>query len=82
VNLRHLKTTLKMEMLTAKTPEMVRKEIWTHLFAYTLLRTLIWQAAKPLDFTPFRLSLQGARQQFNHLVSLLATTTKSARMRL
>ena len=35
VNLRHLKTTLKMEMLTAKTPEMVRKEVWTHLFAYT-----------------------------------------------
>lgn len=82
VNLRHLKTTLKMEMLTAKTPEMVRKEIWTHLFAYTLLRTLMWQAAKPSDSTPFRLSLQGARQQFNHLVSLLATTTKSARMRL
>lgn len=33
VNLRHLKTTLKMEMLSAKTPDMVRKEIWTHLFA-------------------------------------------------
>jgi hypothetical protein len=27
VNLRHLKTTLKMEMLTAKTPEMVRKRV-------------------------------------------------------
>jgi len=25
-----------MEMLTAKTPEMVRKELWTHLFAYTI----------------------------------------------
>ncbi|MEG4108703.1 hypothetical protein [Microcoleus sp. S13_C5] len=35
VNLRYLKTTLKMEMLTAKTPTMVRKEIWTHLLAYT-----------------------------------------------
>ncbi len=82
VNLRHLKTTLKMEMVSAKTPEMVRKEIWTHLFAYSLLRTLMWQAAKPSDSTPFRLSLQGARQQFNHLVSLLATTAKSARIRL
>lgn len=82
VNLRHLKTTLKMEMLTAKTPEMVRKEIWTHLFAYTLLRTLMWEAATTSDYTPFRLSLQGARQQFNQLVSLLATITKAARMRL
>jgi len=33
-----------MEMLTAKTPEMVRKELWTHLFAYTLLRALMWEA--------------------------------------
>ena len=82
VNLRHLKTTLKMEMLTAKTPEMVRKEIWTHLLAYTLLRTLMWDAAPPSDCTPFRLSLQGARQQFNHLVPLLATVTQSARIRL
>lgn len=82
VNLRHLKTTLKMEMLTAKTPEMVRKEIWTHLFAYTLLRTLMWKAALASKHTPFQLSLQGARQQFNHMVSLLATMAKFARQRL
>ena len=36
VNLRHLKTTLKLEMLTATSPEMVRQEIWTHLVAYAL----------------------------------------------
>lgn len=82
VNLRHLKTTLKMEMLTAKTPEMVRKEIWTHLFAYTVLRTLMWKAALTSEHTPFQLSLQGARQQFNHMISLLATMAKSARKRL
>lgn len=35
VNLRYLKTTLKMEMLTAKAPVMVSQEIWTHKFAYT-----------------------------------------------
>jgi hypothetical protein len=61
---------------------MVRKEIWTHLFAYTLLRTLMWQAAIASNRTPFQLSLQGARQQFNHMVSLLATIAKSARKRL
>ena len=82
VNLRHLKTTLKMEMLTAKTPEMVRKEIWTHLLAYTLLRSVMWQAATGSDHTPFQLSLQGARQQFNQLLSLLATQAKSVRQRL
>ncbi|XHX79274.1 MAG: IS4 family transposase [Stenomitos frigidus ULC029] len=81
VNLRHLKTTLKRELLTAKTPEMVRKEIWTHLFAYTLLRTLMWQATTTSERTPFQLSLQGARQQLNQMVSL-ATTTKAQRQRL
>lgn len=82
VNLRHLKTTLKMEMLTTKTPEMVRKEIWTHLLAYTLLRTLMWQASAASDRTPFQLSFQGARQQFNQMMTLFATQTKSVRQRL
>jgi hypothetical protein len=82
VNLRHLKTTLKMEMLTAKTPEMVCKEIWTHLLAYNLLRTLMEQAAPLLAYQRARLSFQGARQQFNQLLALLATTTNTARQRL
>ena len=34
INLRHLKTTLHMVLLSAKTPVMVRKEVWTHLLAY------------------------------------------------
>lgn len=43
VNLRHLKTTLKMEMLSAKTPDMVRKDIWAHLLGYSkaLVRTIL-----------------------------------------
>jgi len=76
VNLRYLKTTLKMEMLTAKTPVMVRKEIWTHLLAYTLLRTIIWQAVSSSEHTAFQISFQSTRQQFNQLLTLLATTVK------
>jgi hypothetical protein len=76
VNLRYLKTTLKMEMLTAKTPVMVRKEIWTHLLAYTLLRTIIWQAVSCEEYTAFQISFQSTRQQFNQLLTLLATTVK------
>jgi hypothetical protein len=82
VNLRHLKTTLKMEMLTAKTPEMVCKEIWTHLLAYNLLRTLMEQAAPLLAYQRARLSFQGARQLFNQLLLLLATTPNAIRQRL
>lgn len=76
VNLRYLKTTLKMEMLTAKTPVMVRKEIWTHLLAYNLLRTIMWQAVSSSENTVFQLSFQSTRQQFNLLLTLLATTGK------
>ena len=36
VDLRHVKTTLGMEMLRGKTPQMVRKEIYIHLMAYNL----------------------------------------------
>ena len=31
---------MKMDMLRCKTPEMVEKEIWVHLLAYYLLRTV------------------------------------------
>ncbi len=82
VNLRHLKTTLKMEMLTAKTPEMVRQEIWTHLLGYNLLRSVMEQAAPLLDYERTRLSLQGTRQHFNQTLALLATVTNAARKRL
>ena len=39
LNLRHLKTTLGMDILRGQTPAMVRKEIYVHLLAYNLLRS-------------------------------------------
>ena len=65
VNFKHLKTTLRMETIFAKTPEMVQKEIWMHLLTYNLLRTLMWQSAQQAEVSPLRISLQGTRQQFN-----------------
>jgi hypothetical protein len=66
VDLRHLKTTLGMELLRGKTPEMVRKEIYVHLMAYNLLRTVMWQAGKQAGVCPMRISLQGTRQHLSH----------------
>jgi hypothetical protein len=82
INLRHLKTRLQMEMLRAKTPGMVRKELWSHLLAYNLLRSIMEQAAPLSHYSRSRLSFQGTRQQFNHLIPLLATLGKTARQRL
>ena len=44
VDLLIVKTTLGMDELRGKTPQMVRKEIYVHLIAYNLLRTLMWEA--------------------------------------
>lgn len=82
VNLRHLKTTLGMEMLTAKTPEMVRKDLWAHLLAYNLLRTVMLQTALASGQALSRFSLQGTRQQFIHIIALLAIATRTVRQRL
>ncbi len=65
VNFKHLKTTLQMEIIVTKTPEMVQKDILVHLLAYNLLRTLMWQSAQQNQVSPLRISLQGTRQQFN-----------------
>lgn len=79
VNLKHLKTTLKMEMIAAKTPEMVQKDIYMHLLAYNLLRTLMWQSAQATQMSPLRLSLQQTRQQFNHFRPQFAMATNPQR---
>jgi hypothetical protein len=39
IDLRHLKTTMQMEHIQSKSPEMVRKEFYVHLLAYNLIRT-------------------------------------------
>jgi hypothetical protein len=82
VNFKHLKTTLNMEMILAKTPEMVCKDIWIHLLAYNLLRTLMWESAHLAQVSPLRISLQGTRQHFNQFRPTLAAATAKERSRL
>jgi hypothetical protein len=79
INLRHLKTTLAMEMLTAKSPEMVRKDLWAHLLGYNLLRSLMEHAAPLANYQRARLSLQGARQGFRAILSALALVSRTGR---
>ena len=64
VDLRHVKTTLGMEMLRGKTPQMVRKEIYVHLMAYNLLRALMWQASKRAGVSPLRVSMHRKSSTF------------------
>ena len=62
VDIRTIKCTMQMDILRCKTPEMVHKEIWTHLLAYNLLRTVIAVAANEEDIEPRKVSFKGAKQ--------------------
>ncbi len=62
LDLRSLKQTMQMEILRCKTPELVRKEIWTHLLAYNLIRTIIAQAATRHGIEPRSISFKGTIQ--------------------
>ncbi len=82
LNLRHLKTTLDMDILRGKTPEIVRKEIYAHLLAYNLLRTVMWSAGTTHNVDPLCLSLQGTRQLFDNFIPQLASASTQKRDRL
>jgi hypothetical protein len=58
LDLRNIKTTLGMEKLRCKTPEMAAKELWVYLLAYNLIRLLMAQAALLADQIPRQLSFK------------------------
>lgn len=58
LDLRNIKTTLGMEHLRCKTPEMAEKELWVYLLAYNLIRLRMAQAALLADQIPRQLSFK------------------------
>jgi hypothetical protein len=75
IDLRSIKTQMKMEILRCRTPAMVRKEIWAHLLAYNLVRKVMAQAAQEPDVNPRQLSFAGAMQTLNEFRTLLLSST-------
>jgi hypothetical protein len=62
LDLRTLKQVLRMDVLRCQSPTMVRKEIWMHVLAYNLVRTLMAQAAALAHLRPRELSFTGTLQ--------------------
>ena len=56
LDIRHIKQTLNLDHLRCKTPAMVRKEFWTTLLAYNLIRRIICTAALTHGKMPRRIS--------------------------
>jgi Transposase DDE domain len=62
VDIRSIQVTMQMDILRCKTPAMVEKEIWAHLLAYNLLRTVMAVAANESHVEPRAISFKGAKQ--------------------
>jgi len=72
LDLRSIKTTMQMEILRCKTPELVHKEIWTHILAYNLMRTIMAQAASEHAVVPRTISFKGTMQTLEAFQPLIA----------
>lgn len=78
-----IKTTLQMDMLRSRSPEMVQKELCTRLMAHNLIRCIMAQAASqhevPLDRISFKGSLDALRQ---YTQAMARARSKARRQRL
>ena len=62
LDLRSLKTTLNLEHVRCKSPEMVRRELWTTLLGYNLIRTVAANAASIHGSKPRQISFTSTTQ--------------------
>jgi len=82
VDIRSIKSTMKMDILRCKSPEMVRKEIWAHLLAYNLLRTVMALAAAANKVEPRKISFKGAKQALSAFAPKLEAARPEQRVGL
>jgi hypothetical protein len=72
LDLRNIKVTLGLDVLSCKTPAMNEKQLWTYLLAYNLIRVLMAQAAANADRRPREIS-------FKHTVQIWSEWTTQCR---
>ena len=61
-----------MDVLRCKTPELVHKELYTHILAYNLIRSILAQAAHRHHLQPRTLSFKGAIQTLQAFQPVIA----------
>lgn len=82
LDIRAIKITMGMDVLRCKTPGMVRKEMWTCLLAYNLIRQTMLQSARASGCVPRELSFTAAMQSVsaNWLVVVLSDERTAERL--
>jgi hypothetical protein len=78
LDIRSLKQTLGMHSLSAKTPEMVEKELLLAIAGYNLVRSVQMAAARPANLEPRRLSFSRVQAVVMTALPRLATLTDAA----
>ena len=69
LDLRNIKATQGMDVLSCQTPSMIEKELWVHLLAYNVIRLLMAQAASDAGVHPRELSFKHTVQMWNEWTS-------------
>lgn len=81
LDLRNLKTTTGMDVLSCQTPQMNEKQLWVHLLAYNVIRLLMAQAACNAGIDPRGLSFKHTLQLWTEWVARgLSATIDSERL--
>ena len=66
-----------MDMLSCKTPDMVKKEIGIHFLAYNFIRVIIAEACKKHDALPWQVSFKGTIQLLSEFMPHFLNSTES-----
>jgi Transposase DDE domain len=72
LHLRAVKTSMGMDQLSCKSPELVRKELWVYLLGYNLVRGVMAEGAAVAGLAPRNLSFAGAMQSVRAFGELLS----------
>ena len=81
LDLRNLKTTTGMDILSCQTPQMNEKQLWVHLLAYNVIRLLMAQAAANAGVDPRNLSFKHTVQLWTEWGSRGLCTTEDRQRR-
>lgn len=65
LNLKSIKTIMDMDMLSCKSPDMVKKEIGIHFLAYNFIRIIMAESCVRNNAIPWKISFKGSVQLIN-----------------
>jgi hypothetical protein len=80
--LRDIKTTMGMEILRCKSPDMIEKELWMHIIAYNLIRALMLESAQTYGASCERISFKGTLSTLRQWAPILARMSAGNHERL